>query len=198
MSTRSEQIEKQRRLWGRGFCDGLRAAGVNPEEFMNYAKQQAAEKNLTGIARKVLDCVPIQEAWTSAQIQSELRRNGVTPERRIVEGCLDSLKSYKLVREPIQGQFQRVPARQKMDIKQSELVALTEETKVFMPAQIQTRAPDIAKDPLSRMAELSKALRSIAAEAEDIALEMEARAHQLQNDTAKLRQLQQLLKGLGS
>ena len=97
--------------------------------------------------------------------------------------------------------FQRVLARPKIEAQPSnkEFFTPPKQSEVVVPTVTQTRPPvETSKDPLSRMADLAKSLRSIAAEAEEIALDMEARANQLHNDTAKLRQLQELLKGLGA
>src|SRR3546814_10004720 len=47
---------------------------------MNSVRMRAIEEGQTGIAKKVLSSVPIQESWTARQIVSDIARSGSRPE----------------------------------------------------------------------------------------------------------------------
>lgn len=58
---------------------------------MLQSKFESIHRNLTTIARKVYEFVPIQEAWDCSQVCGEMRRQGVSNDLRLVAGCLNSL-----------------------------------------------------------------------------------------------------------
>ncbi len=208
-----------RRVYGRGLYDGLRRAGVSePEEFMNAAKIEAAEKSLNGIAKKVYEAVPVQEEWSVTQIIRELSRCGSNPDHKVVMGCIVVLVEKGLVREPRRGLFIKAPQREKPRL--SLKVVATPDPHAPAPAEKTepeaamktdhaeaTTAPKAAtvEDPLSRLAALAvkakqagEALIAVASEIEDVAVAVDEQAKKVGADMDKFRQLQALLKGLGT
>ena len=158
---------------------------------MNEAKQVRLEQGLNGVARRVLEAVPIAEPWTKGQIVSELRRTSHSVETNVIEGCLDTLRGRGLVREPSRGQFQRVTARPKSEHQEDPM---PEQTPRVMASAAEQAA---AADPLTRMAALAADARRLAAELEDVALDVTARIEATRAETEQLRQLQVLLKNIG-
>lgn len=162
------------------------------------------EGGLNGVAKKVLDAVPIEEPWTRGSIYGELLRNGRTIEHRVIDGCLSKLKDIGLVREPSPGMWMRVKARPKLEsvptIKEPTPAAhaVKQETQVAEP----TQEPK-TKDAVDRLADLAESMRTLSKLAEETARQLDAVALEVvdqldkaSQDGARLRQLQALLKGL--
>lgn len=168
---------------------------------MNAAKMKQVEIGLTGIARKVLDAVPIADSWQPHTIASEIKRaTGSAPEIKIVNGCLESLKASGLVREPTRGKWIRVCAKERTEAREAPNIAV--ESNVLDMNRILT-AVDVASvdrkpvGPMDRLAAVAGELRSLAHVVEEIACDVEQSMQQANEKTAKLRQLQELLRGLG-
>ena len=162
---------------------------------MNNNKVAAAERGLTSIARKVLEAVPKQDVWSAQQILGEMGRTGSQPDFTTMRGCLNSLKDAHLVREPEPGHWQRVAPRQ---------VITRGELRIDEPAPPTPAPPPGRSDTLSRIAELSQELRTVAAKVttaaaalDDVAIEIEERLQVIDADGQKLRQLQSILKSIG-
>lgn len=163
---------------------------------MNEAKLARMEGGLNGIAKKVLSAVPIQETWTKDQIAVELRRQGCGADRHVLDGCLDSLRGRGLITEPVRGSFTRIAARPKADQPEIKIVhSISSKPKEPMPTPQHQATQKI--EHLPRIADIAKILRQTADELESIALEVEERIQTAEKDTANLRQLQALLKGIG-
>ncbi len=180
-----------RRVFGRGFVAGL-AAAYSQDEAMNAARLKELESAVTAAAKKVLECVPIGEAWSITQICAEMARQGKAVDRRHIDGCLASLKKNGLVREPVPSAWIRVTAKPHLTPVDASILARAD--AVPAPAPI---------DPLERLANLAVRLRDLSAQAVDLAgeiesaaLDVEARIERAGEDGKKLKQLQALLKGL--
>lgn len=207
-----ESEAKRRAAYGRGLYEGLRLAGINnPEVFMNEAKLQQKEEGLNGMAKKVLDVVPIQESWTKQQIVAELRRIGSNAGIDVVESCLNTLRGRGLVKESERGVFTRCAAKRPMPPGKGEVILIsgteimrqkgwlkTEQPKEepMQAAQIKPQA-EKSNDTMTKIASIAESLRKTANELDGIALEYEERMQAIERDTDKLRQLQTLLKSLG-
>lgn len=144
------------------------------------ARMRAIEEGQTGIAKKVLASVPIQETWTAHQIISDIARSGSRPDPHIVEGCLNTLCDSGLVRERPRGYFQRVKPK---------------EEKVASIASAPQQKEPI--DPLAKLGNIASSLRTLADELEDVALAIEEKHAGATEELAKLRQLKTLLRDLG-
>lgn len=158
---------------------------------MNANRLRMIEEQQSGIARKVLEAVPIQERWTSRAIASEMLRSGHRADMKTIEGCLESLRDSGLIREPARGEFQRVlipPA-----VEREELAAPEPKAVRFVKVE-----------PLDRMATLTATLRERASQLLMLADEIDAAAISMEEERAagtesdkKLRQLQSLLRDIG-
>lgn len=172
---------------------------------MNEAKAARVESGLNGIARKVLDVVPLAEAWLPQQIVGELARaTGSNPDFRVVQGCLARLVDQGLVRRVDGARFQRV--RPRVSLKPSKEPDTVPPSATKPDNAPPSNATPIARvdSPLDRLAVMAGALReqaqrlnAMADVIEAVALDYEAQLQRTGSDSAKLRQLQALLKGLG-
>ncbi|VTU38365.1 hypothetical protein H4CHR_04407 [Variovorax sp. PBS-H4] len=161
---------------------------------MNANKLARIESGLNGMAKKVLEAVPMQSPWSKDQIAVELRRLGSSASRDVIDGCLNTLCERGAVKEPTRGNFIRVLARQPITTTQ-ELDMPATIRPIATPAPVQ---PATADDTLSRLANLGALLRRAADEAEAIALDVEDRVKAAGKDGEKLRQLQALLKSISA
>lgn len=167
---------------------------------------RAAVEALNGIALKVFEAVPINADWSLHQIVGEIARTGSKPDYKVVQGCLTALVEKGLARCPKEGVWRRVTPRESAPPPPPEEVrerGVTEAVAPPMPAAANTPAP--APTPLdrlsavsSRLAKVAEAVRSIADEVEQIALDIEERDERHAKELATLRQLQSLLKTLGT
>lgn len=218
--------EKLNRVYGRGFRDGLKAVGKQlvKEKVMNEAKFQSVFRNVSDQAKKVYSAVPITEAWTSAQIMTELGRLNKTTEQRVVLGCLASLKELGLVKEPSIGLWIRTEVRTKQihsilpykikDIEPEEVIEATQPVETIMKPKKETIVPPINTQPVAQKADpnttplerigglsqqvltIIQSLHQLAADIEATAIEVEEQMEKINKDSAMLKQFQQILKGL--
>lgn len=193
-----------RKVYARGLFDGLRKAGIdNPEEFMNQARQQSKENNLSGIQRKIYECTPIKSPWHVSQICTEVyRATGSRCERKTVDDCLMKLTEMGLCKEFKQGHFMRVEARIAAKEPEKVVASPVEECNVIDIKKIVAAVEKVGEErkaagPMDRLAAVAGELRSLANVIEEIACDVEQSMQQANEKTAKLRQLQELLRGLG-
>lgn len=157
-------------------------------------KLARAAESLSGVAKRVLDAVPISEPWTATQICSELGRHGSRVDFNIVLGCLNTHKQAGLVKEPMTQYFQRV--------------AITVPAPKPAPAANVVPIMDklTEREPLDsigamaqRLREAGRALIMWAEDLEQVGIEYESRieaAAKVSPEIEKLRQLQSLLQSL--
>jgi hypothetical protein len=148
--------------------------------------------NLSSVARKVLDAVPVGEAWTVQFIYQELARQGHNIEVRIIGGCLDDLFGGGLIRQPQTGRYQRIAYKQPLPVVRPIRDAIEDDM---------AHASDMALpklDPLSALGRLSAELRHIADQIDEQALAMAEEAQRANAGNEKLQQLQALLKSIGT
>lgn len=155
---------------------------------MTPEKQRQKLAGQSGLAQKVYQHVPIQEAWTGSEIAKAMARaSGSQVDGRTLLGCLGCLKDSGLVREVGSLRFQRTTISQ----------PITPKPKEAMPApqkpEVKPAAPTSAIDLLAGIA---KSMRALAGEIETAALAIEEGQAKADEDVQKLRQLQALLKGL--
>ncbi|MCO6057327.1 hypothetical protein NG726_11660 [Pseudomonas sp. MOB-449] len=165
---------------------------------MTPAKQETLMQGQSGIAKKVYECVPIAESWSSFQVMTAMRNlTGSTPDSRIVSGCLSTLVDSGLVKKSGRDQYQRIPVEQKQK---------PEEPKMTAPAKKQSEVsavPVRKATPLEMLGELAgeivgmaEHMKRLAARVEDVALAVEQDRESHSEELGKLRQLQALLKDL--
>lgn len=174
---------------------------------MTPARLQSMERNLTGIARKVLESTPVAESWTVQRIYAELRRLGHSTEFSTVSGCLTSLREQGLVAELRGGEYQRMTPRPKLVTPPAPAPeSQPQQEAATSPATTTAAAKPAVKpesDPLKQVEALAAEARAIAGRAtdlaariEDLALEFEQRMEAVAKETKKLRQLQELLRSI--
>lgn len=81
---------------------------------MKEVRQQQMLQSCTGLARKVFEFVPIQEAWSAQQINTAMRTGtNSAADHRAVRACLGDMKDQGIIREPKLGYFQRFATKDK-------------------------------------------------------------------------------------
>ena len=152
---------------------------------------------LNAPVKKVYEAVPVSEAWTSTQIIAEISRLGYSMrDSKAIIGCLDTLKRQGLIQEPERGTFVRV------EVKAIETyVKFMEETKEkIMATKPVTQMKQTNLDRLINLSEkangLAAQMKAMATELENVALEIEAEIQENSTSAQKLKQLQELLKGV--
>ena len=160
---------------------------------MTATRIRILENQQTGVAKKVYGAVPINEAWPSKSIVTELTRQGQVRDFSIVEGCLNTLKDVGLIRETAPGYFQRVKPKPTVE-KEAEPMT----TKPLNPP---TKSEPT--EPVDRLAaigtklrDLSKMFLELADDIDEATLAFEEKASGNDEELAKLRQLKGLLKSL--
>jgi len=159
---------------------------------MTATRIRILENQQTGVAKKVYGAVPINEAWPSKSIVTELTRQGQVRDFSIIEGCLNTLKEVGLIKEVAPGHFQRV--KPKPVEKEAELMAVTSPKP---PAKGEST------EPVDRLAAIGTKLRGLsqmflelADDIDEATLAFEEKASGNDEELAKLRQLKGLLKSL--
>lgn len=159
---------------------------------MNRSRLESITNNLTGVAKKVFETVPIAEPWHMNVIAGELRRRGHNIDRKTIDGCLGSLKDSGVIRETSCGHFKRVEiheAQPPIRLARDEPIIQTNKPEPTMTAKKQ--------DNLAVFGVIASKLRALANEVEDAGLAMQSELAKSDAKTQKLTQLQDLLKSIG-
>lgn len=166
---------------------------------MNESRQAQILAGQSSIAQKVFAYVPIQTSWSNHEIHgavSTAKATGASP--YAIRRALGELKEAGLIREPVGGKFQRDAANPKSKKEQ----AVTQVTK---QAVVSIKKPETgALDALASLSaevvglaeEIGKRMKSLAGRIEEVALSVEAERESNAAAVGKLKQLQELLKGI--
>lgn len=159
-----------RRTYGRGYVEGLKAAGIqNIGDFMNSAKLRSLEQGLNGQTRKVYEALPIESSATLDDIIRSCASHGARPDKRVVEACVLDLVDRGLARSN-GGQFQRVVARPVM-VPTPEIPGPAEPERTLTPleqlADIELRLKIIQKNLVADLEALRGDLTTVAVIVED-------------------------------
>ncbi|WP_095148151.1 hypothetical protein [Pseudomonas sp. Irchel s3a18] len=165
---------------------------------MNAAKQQNMLAGQSSLARKVFQVVPIQERWSAHDIFNSLMVAEATGAQfPAIRRGLGELKEAGLIREPVNGHFQRTA----ITIKSPREQSMSKETK---PAVVTIKKPDAsALDTLAMLSgevisfaeEVGQRMKKLAARIEEVALSVEAERETNAESLEKFKLLQSLLKG---
>lgn len=158
-------------------------------------KLARAAESLSGVAKRVLDAVPISEPWTATQICSELGRHGSRVDFNIVLGCLNTHKQAGLVKEPMTQYFQRVA----ITVPAPKPAPAAANVVPIMDKLTERDPLDSIGAMAQRLREAGRALIMWAEDLEAIGVEYETRIEKAGQDSpeiAKLRQLQSILSSL--
>ena len=165
---------------------------------ISQTRFKQVHNTLNAPVKKVYEAVPASEAWTSTQIIGEISRLGYSMrDSKAIIGCLDTLKRQGLIQEPERGSFIRVEVKETTTFDK-----FIEETKEKTMANSKP-VTQIKQSNLDRLISLSEKanglaaqMKSMATELENVALEIEAEIQENSTSSQKLKQLQELLKGL--
>lgn len=168
---------------------------------MTPAKQEILMQGQTGIARKVYDCVPIAEPWTSFQVMTAMRNmTGSTPDSRIVSGCLVTLVDSGLIKKTGRDSFQRIPVDQKTKTQEPKMAEPAKKVEVKEVAMVEQKR---VVSPLEMLGELAteivgvgEHIKRLAGRVEDVALAVEQEREANAKSMESYRQLKALLKSL--
>lgn len=166
---------------------------------MNESRQQQMLAGQTALARKVFEVVPIQQHWTALDIHNALRTSNTSSAQfPVVRACLSDLKEHGLIREPVNGHFQRDPATTKT--KSEKTMPKPAHQAVVSATKPDTGALDVlaslSGEVVSLAEEISKRMKALAGRIEEVALSVEAERESNAEAVGKLKQLQDLLKGI--
>ena len=153
---------------------------------------------LNAPVKKVYEAVPVSEAWTTTQIIGEISRLGYSMrDSKAIIGCLDTLKRQGLITEPERGTFVRVEVKETVTTFDKFIEETKEKTVATKPV---TQIKQTNLDRLISLSEkangLAAQMKSMAADLENVALEIEAEIQENSTSAQKLKQLQELLKGV--
>ena len=165
---------------------------------MNESRQQQILAGQSSIAQKVFTLVPIQAAWSNHEIHGAAltaKATGASP--YAIRRALGELKEAGLIREPVGGKFQRDAATPKT-IKEQAV------TQVAKQAVVSIKKPEGALDVLASLSgevvsladDFSRRMKALASRIEEVALSVEVERETNAAAVGKLKQLQELLKGI--
>jgi hypothetical protein len=164
---------------------------------MTPAKQEILMQGQTGVAKKVYECVPINEPWTSSQVMTAMRNlTGSTPDNRIVSGCLVSLVDSGLVKKSGRDQFQRIAVDAKQKNQESSMAKAELKLEVVSEKKSVGTPLEMLSDLAGEIVAMANNLQRLAARVEDVALAVEQEREGNAAAVGKLKQLQDLLKGI--
>ena len=147
-------------------------------------------------AQKVFAAVPDGDYWPVPKIVAEMKRQGINADVAHVAGCLNSLLHTGMVREQLRGHFSKSEIRE-AQAKAPKQIEVKKET--MKPALIITKKTpmEILGDLSSRAIVLADMVKKYAQDVENAAIDIQHQIETGDEETAKLRQLQSLLKSLG-
>ncbi|QHF39623.1 hypothetical protein PspS34_15705 [Pseudomonas sp. S34] len=164
---------------------------------MNAAKQQNMLAGQSSLARKVFQVVPIQERWSAHDIFNSLMVSEATGAQfPAVRRGLGELKEAGLIREPVNGHFQRTA----VTIKSPREQGMPKETQsaVWTIKKADASALDtlavLSGEVISFAEEVGHRMKKLAARIEEVALSVEAEREVNAEALDKFKLLQSLLK----
>lgn len=165
---------------------------------MNEARAARIESELTGSAKKVFECVPCEETWTTLQVAGELRRQGVSLDIRYIQGALNSLVDQGLIKEPQTRCYCRAKPGKTVQAERPITAAAVAVPTPTIQLVADNTQPAQAEPPqlLEKFAALAGELRLFAAKVEDLALEVETRLQTGGEADQQLKQMKNLLRAI--
>ena len=165
---------------------------------ISQTRFKQVHNTLNAPVKKVYEAVPASEAWTSTQIIAEISRLGYSMrDSKAIIGCLDTLKRQGLIQEPERGSFIRIEVKETTTF--DKFIEETKE-KTMATSKPVTQIKQSNLDRLINLSEkangLAAQMKAMATELENVALEIEAEIQENSNSAQKLKQLQELLKGV--
>ncbi len=168
---------------------------------ISRSRFDAAYREQSPAAQKVYSAVPDGQFWPIPKIAAEMKRLGQNPEISHVAGCLGTLLHVGLVTEQLRGHFSKAEIKEPVKLfeRLKTVAAQPKEENMKTATQpVSKKTPlEILGDISSRAIALSDMVKKFAADIENAAIEIQQQIETGDEETAKLRQLQSLLKSLG-
>lgn len=164
---------------------------------MNESRLHQLLTGQSSIAQKVFGYVPIQASWSVHDIHGAvLNANATCASAHAIRRALHELRDAGLVREPVTGKFQRDAATPKPK-KEQVMSVVSSVTAIKKPAVGALDAlAALSGEVVSLSDEIGKRMKALAARIEEVALSVAAEQESNVEALDKLKQLQNLLKGI--
>lgn len=166
---------------------------------MSALRQHQEVSRLTGVTKKVYECVPALESQQVHKIMGALKvMTGSSADKHIVSHCLDDLVDSGVIKRIGIDRYQRVlvsasnQEQEKVTIKK----APAKEEKLEPKASAIDTLSQIASEMRECASNFASRFKLIADRIDDAAILIEQESEESSEATVKLRQLQTLLKGL--
>ena len=161
---------------------------------MNEARFYSIHRGLSTVAQKVYAAVPIADEWAIEAVRRELTRKGHTIDLHTIRGCMSTLVDSGLVTEPSRGQFSRVAIKEAYKAPaEPKPIKEAKQPEKPMPKQ---GAIDKLTALSARVRTAMSAMKTLADDIDNAALEIEADILKAGEGAQKYKQLQALLKDL--
>ena len=161
---------------------------------MNEARFSSIHRGLSSVAQKVYAAVPIADEWSIEAVRRELiRKGGHTIDLHTIRGCMSSLVDSGLVTEPSRGTFSRVAIKEAYKAP-AEPKPVKEAKQPEKPAMPKQGAIDKLTALSARVRTAMSAMKTLADDIDNAALEIEADIIKAGEGAQKYKQLQALLK----
>lgn len=167
---------------------------------ISEARLQQLLSGQSSIARKVFLHVPIQECWSAHDIHATaLVANATSVSAHAVRRALCELRDAGIIREPLGGRFQRDAFTIKPKSEQAMPKPVSESVVLIKKPEVQAldALAGLSAEVVGLADEISTRLKVLAVRIEEVALSVEAEREGNATATAKLKQLQNLLKEIG-
>lgn len=151
-------------------------------------------------AQKIYRHVPIQEPWSAHDIHcAALKVNATSVSVHAVRRALGELKEAGIIREPLGSKFQRDATTVKLRIETPMSKPATETIVALKKPEVPAldALAGLSAEVVALASEFSARMKAMATRIEEVALSVEAEREGSARDTAKLKQLQSLLKEIG-
>ena len=195
-----EKASPHRKVYAKGFYDGVAAAGGDVNMSMSQMKFKSTWDSLTSQQRKIYDAVPAMDEWSPSTIAEALRRTGSVGSTDQLKGNLNYLVDMGLILEPRRGMFIRKHVK---DTKPQPSLAIVPsvESKPIVETKEESMPEEAPIDKLaclsSRLRKAGKEMATLADDIDAAALDISDKIASSSEETQKLKQLQKLLKELG-
>ena len=159
---------------------------------MNEARFSSIHRGLSSVAQKVYAAVPIADELAIEAVRRELTRKGHTIDLHTIRGCMSTLVDSGLVTEPSRGQFSRVAIKEAYKAPaEPKPIKEAKQPEKPMPKQ---GAIDKLTALSARVRTAMSAMKTLADDIDNAALEIEADILKAGEGAQKYKQLQALLK----
>jgi len=158
---------------------------------LNEARFSSIHRGLSTVAQKVYAAVPIADEWAIEAVRRELTRKGHSIDLHTIRGCMSTLVDSGLVAEPSRGTFSRVAIKEAYKAPPKPIKEAKQPEKPAMPKQ---GAIDKLTALSARVRAAMSAMKTLADDIDNAALEIEADILKAGEGAQKYKQLQALLK----